>query len=184
MTLQSSYVERSETLHKSTLNAGLTPIDVHPDDVASSGTVDSMIPGVAFVGAVCGSNSGNGCLIHSSATERLYSRLYLFDPAISVNARTVSLHVNEGILTMPAHHAKIDVKISGKMDMQRWSGLYVRGHLVCREHTALTNCLTAMRDMARASDKIAISTKHVRAAVAGIQHTAGSMVAGALTERI
>jgi hypothetical protein len=184
LSLAVPYVDRYETLRLATAGPGLEALDVRYEEVTEKGTMDCLMPGAAFAGAVSIHNGGRGFLVCSSVPDRVYRRLYLFDPEVAVSARQVSLHLNEGILTMPAHRAHLDVKITGRMDVRRWCGPYVRGHLVTRGHEALYECLESLRDAARGSDWIDVSTKFRRVAVAGVQHSAGSLTASALTERI
>jgi len=172
-----------ETTHRSTTSPGLDPLDVRPEHIAERGHIDSMIPGLAFVGARTAKNAASGCLVQSSARERLYQRLRLFDPAVAVHARGAGRFIGQGVLGMPAHHARVDVRITGRMDVARWAGPYVRGYVVKRDQTALADAIDYMRDAARVSDRIALSTITRREIRAGEQHSSGAAIAGAIIER-
>ena len=123
----------------------------------------------------------HGALRKSTARDRLYQRLYLFDPAVSVLARTAGLHLNQGRLGMPAHHAEIDLRVRGKVNPKA-AGRFVQGHLLAQPQAVLAKCLESMRAVARASDRIAINTTVSRQSTAGEQHFAGAIVAGEWTQ--
>lgn len=180
--LAEAYNDQSETMRRTTVTPGLDPLDVRPDEVAQPGALDSLIPGRAFVGAKSAANAARGFLAQSSARQRLYQRIYLFDPAVAVARRGAGLHVGQGVLGMPAHHAELGVRITGKVDVQRWFGRYVRGHLVATGKAHLSAALESMRDAARLSDRIAIRTTLRRVPRAGEQYTAGTLVAGAIIQ--
>jgi hypothetical protein len=116
----------------------------------------------------------------STARDRLYQRLYLYDPDIDISRRTATLHLNAGRLGMPAHHAELSVRIPGVAHRQS-AGRYVRGYLVATAKSALTDSLQALRFMARGSDRIVIDTAIKRPATAGASLIAGALVAGAWT---
>lgn len=167
VTLQQTYQDSAETLRRVAAEPGLTPIDVRPDAIAQTGTAQGVHAGQFMARH----------LHPSTARDRLFQRLYLFDPAIDVHRRTATLHLNAGRLGMPAHHAELSVRIPGMVTRQAVSR-YLRGYLVATPKTTLTDCLEAMRDMARASDRIAINTTIKRPASAGESVLAGSLIAG------
>lgn len=167
VTLQQTYQNSVETLRRVATEPSLTPIDVRPDAIAQTGTAHGV-------------HAGQHMARHlrtSTAPDRLYQRLYLFDPTINVARRAATLHLNAGRLGMPAHHAELSVRVPGKRHkLSAWR--FVRGYLVATDKTRLSECLEAMRDMARASDRIAINTTIKRPASAGESVLAGSLIAG------
>lgn len=167
MALTETYLDSFDTLRRVAADPGLTPIDVRPDAIAQTGTAQGVHAG-QFVARH---------LMPSTARDRLYQRLFLFDPDIDVARRTATLHLNAGRLGMPAHHAELAVRIPGKVSRLAASR-YLRGYLVATAKTLLTDCLDAMRDMARASDRIALNTTIKRPASAGESVLAGSLIAG------
>lgn len=167
VTLQQTYQDSTETLRRVAVEPGLTPIDVRPDAIAQTGTAQGVHAGQFTAGH----------LVPSSARDRLYQRLYLFDPDIDVARRTATLHLNAGRLGMPAHHAELSVRIPGVVSRQAVSR-YLWGYFVTTDKTRLADCLEAMRDMARASDRITINTTIKRPATAGQAVLAGSLIAG------
>jgi len=167
LTLAETYLDSAETLRRVAAEPGLTPIDVRPDAIAQTGQASGVHAG-QFVARH---------LMPGTARDRLYQRLYLFDPDIAVHRRTATLHLNAGRLGMPAHHAELSVRIPGAVSRQA-AGRYVRGYLVATVKTGLADCLEAMRDMARASDRITINTTIKRPVSAGESVLAGERVAG------
>ncbi|WP_320055629.1 phage tail protein [Desulfuromonas thiophila] len=178
--LVSSYSASGTRLHQARVRPGVTAQPALYEYVAERGSASSLLLGAAFTSACSVHNSGHGTLAACGAAHS-YRRLYLFEPSLA--CRRSGLHLNEGILTMPAHHARLDVRLRGRRDPLRLAGSYLRGWLGASSQQALSDCLAALRDAARASDVIAIATKHARPAVAGAYHLAGTLVAGALTER-
>ncbi|WP_313410589.1 phage tail protein I [Stutzerimonas kunmingensis] len=169
--LAETYQDSRETLRRVTATPGLTPIDLRPDAVAQPGQAQGVHAG-QFVARH---------LQRTTAGDRLYQRLYLFDPDIDVARRTATLHLDAGRLGMPAHHAELAVRIPGTAHKQT-AGRYCRGYLIATDKAPLTNCLTAMRGVMRSAERIAIDTtiRHPitagESALAG-QHRAGSWVA-------
>lgn len=167
MTLKSAYLDRSETLRRVTATPGLTPIDVRPDSIARPGTATGIHAG-QFVA---------GHLAESTAADRIYQRLYLFDPDIDVTRRTATLHLNTGRLGMPAHHAELSVRISGRRHRLA-AGAFVHGFPAASSQADLSDCMESMRDVARISDCIAINTIINRPVAAGESVVAGKYPAG------
>lgn len=164
------YEESRETVRRTVVQPGLQPLDVRFDQVADTGTAQGR-----FVSQALG-----GHLLASTARDRLYQRLYLFDADVAVQARTASLHLNQGRLSMPAFHAELGVSITGHAQPRAvWR--FIHGHLVAQSQQQLADTLEAMRDMARAADRIAIHTAIQRPALAGEQQAAGALTAGAWT---
>jgi hypothetical protein len=165
--LVETYQESSESIRRSAAQPGLTPLDVRFDQVALPGEARGR-----FIGQTLG-----GPLVASSARDRLYQSLYLFDPEIVVQGRTAALHLNQGRLSMPAFHAELAVRITGRVQ-PRAAWRFTHGHLVAQPQQQLDDCLESMRDMARAADRIAIDTAIQHPATAGEQNPAGALMAG------
>lgn len=172
MQLAGSYERESDGIRRVAAMPGLAPMEVLYDEVAEPGRA---------AGLFAGQSLGAGALRESSARDRLYRQLHLFDADIAVVARTASLHMNQGLLGMPAHHAQLDLRIQGKALAKR-SGRFVQGHLVTSTHDTLRQCMEAMRSVARVSDRIQINTAISRQSTAGEQHFAGAIAAGNWTE--
>lgn len=167
MQLAETYQDSRVTLRREATQPGMTPIDVRQDAIAQGGQATGVHAG-QFVARH---------LVPSTARDRLYQRLYLFDPSIEVIRRHATLHLDAGRLGMPAHHAELAVRVPGTASRQA-AGRYCRGYLVASAKTELADCLEAMRDMARASDRIAINTRIKRPVAAGESVIAGQTVAG------
>lgn len=169
--LTQDYTASRDTVHRTLAQPGLEPIEMRFDDVAQAGHAAGVFMGCALRGA----------LRKSTARDRLYQRLYLFDPSVAVLARTAGLHLNQGRLGMPAHHAELDLRVRGKVNPKA-AGRFVQGHLLAQPQAVLAKCLESMRAAARASDRIAINTTVSRQSTAGEQHFAGAIVAGEWTQ--
>lgn len=162
-----TYQDSSETLRRVTVTPGLDPLDVRADAVALPGHANGIHAG-QFVARH---------FARSTARDRIYQRLYLFDANIQVAHRHATLHVGVGRLGMPAHHAELTVRIPGAATPQS-AGRYCRGYLTATDKSDLNECLSAMRNVARASDRIDINTAVMRPARAGAASLSGSITAG------
>jgi hypothetical protein len=168
--LRQAYQDSADALRRVAATPGLMPIDVRPDAVAQTGTAHGVHAG-QFVARH---------LTPSDAADRIYQRLYLHDPDIDVHHRTATLHLNAGRLGMPPHHAELSVRIPGaRHPLAAWR--YVRGHLVATDKSRLTDCIEALRWMARASDRIALNTTVKSPATAGETVISGAILAGQWT---
>lgn len=165
--LRQTYQDSRETLRKHIALPGLAPIDIHPDAIAQTGQATGVHAG-QFVAR---------SMLASTAGDRLYQRLYLFDPDVEVIRRSATLNLNAGRLGMPAHHAELALRVPGQRHKLA-TGSFVRGHLLACEHARLKHSLQALRQMARASDRISINTAIERPALAGQSVLAGAVVAG------
>lgn len=88
VTLQRTYQDSNETLRKQTAEPGLQPIDINPDAIAQTGQAAGVHAG-QFVARH---------MMPSSASDRIYQRLYLFDPAVEVIRRAATMNLNAGRL--------------------------------------------------------------------------------------
>lgn len=165
--LTQTYQESAESVRRTMAQPGLMPLDVRYDQVAMPGTARGLFAGRHLLGQLC----------VSTARDRLYQRLYLFDADIAVGRRQAALHLNQGRLSMPAYHAELAVRVTGRAQPKAvWR--FAHGHLVAQPQSDLSDCLEAMRDTARAADRIAIDTLIRRPAGAGEHLAAGGIVAG------
>lgn len=168
VTLQQAYQDNSEQLRKISVYPNLTPINVRPDELAETGQSSHEVYAGQFVAKY---------LVPSSAFDRIYQRLYLFDPEIEVLRRTATLHLNAGRLGIPAHHAEIVLRLnSQRNNLACWR--FVRGYLIATDKQNMTDCLSAMRAVMRVSDRVAIKTKTARPVTAGQTLIAGDIRAG------
>lgn len=161
------YREGLEVLRRVAVQPGLEPMDVRHDWIAERG----MAKGV-FAGRHTG-----GHLRRSTARDRIYKRLWLFDPSVDVARRGAMSFAGAARLGMPAHHAQLCMSIPGRTH-PRVARLYVRGFLSTSDQSNYHEALASMRDVARASDRIAIDTAFTRPLAAGESVRAGSATAG------
>lgn len=160
------YMDQSESLRQQTLSPGMGTITVRYDWIAGQGAEQGIHAG-RFVARY---------LMPSTARERIYKRYWLFDPRINVSRQTACLHVGAGRLGMPAHHAEMQVRITGKMSAMTTRG-HVTGYLCQGDRSRLLDALEAMRRVMRASDRIDIDTAIARPMLAG-NALAGAAFAG------
>jgi len=170
--LTQPYLETHTRLHRNAVTPGLRPIDAQPDIIAEQRAA------VAGVGILLGRTVA-GCLAPTTVQQRLYERLYLFEPSLAPLRRYAASHLGVSRLGMPAHCAELTVRISGRRSRHAVAR-HVHGHLISTPPTALDECLEAMRDASRASDRIAIDTAIARTSRASWTHKAGSLLAGAI----
>lgn len=161
------YIDSRETLHRAAVQPGLELLDARYDWIAGQGVA----------AGVHGGQHVAGHLLRSTARERIYKRLYLFDPAVQVQRRGTASFCDASILAMPAHHARLDVAIAGQLHA-RIANRHVSGFVVSTDKTDYRNTLAAMRSVARASDRIAINTAVHQEMVAGESARAGAAHAG------
>jgi len=164
----SDVYQAGDLLRRIPLRVGLEPIDVRYDLVAEPGVEAGLFAGRWLVGT----------LRASTARDRLYQRLYLFDADVAVTRREVVQHLNQGRLSLPAFHAELAVRIRGRAHPgAAWR--FVHGCLVAQPRSNFDDCMEAMRDVARGADRIAINTVINRPAAAGEHNVAGALLAGA-----
>ena len=167
LVLDSSYQEQTETLRRTALSPGLATISVRYDWIAGEGQATGIHAG-GFV---------TGYLRRSTAQERIYKRTWLYDPAVDVARRGAMTFCGTTRLAMPAFHAELAVAIRGKAN-PRHARRFAHGFLARASLTDYRDTFEAMRDVARAADRIAIDTAVIRPITAGEQRRAGSCSAG------
>jgi hypothetical protein len=141
------YQDRDERLTLRTVSPGLAPIEVNPEQVAVRGTAN----GVQFCGRPLG-----GHLMRAQAGDRMYDRLYLFDPERAV-ASTGAQQFMVGRFGMPPYHAEIEVKVPGRRS--RWHfDRFMRGHAKPADTERLEAARRAVKVAKARRDKILIDT--------------------------
>ena len=165
--LDTMYREGQEQVRRVAVSPGLGLLDVRYDWSAGRG----MAAGIFAGGHVAGH------LQHSTARERIYKRLWLFDPALDVARRSATSFCSTSLLGMPAHHAQLTLAMPSRLGA-RVARRHVQGFLVPTDKTAYHDALAALRDVARASDRIAIETAVHRPLAASEAVRAGAAMAG------
>lgn len=162
MSIGTVYKESAETVRRITVDAGLTPINIQPDNIAETGAAKGI-----FIDRFV-----QGQFRASTATDRIYQRFYLFDPEIEVERHKAMQYLNAGRLEMPRHHAELTVSVPGKAAPgTTWR--FIKGCLADQPKTRLADMFEAMRDMHRLSDRIAIGFVADRTFTAGETLLAG-----------
>lgn len=168
LVLDATYLEHSESLRRQSVSPGLSPITTRYDWIAGEGRATGIHAG-RFI---------SGHLQRSTARERIYKRTWLFDPEVDIARRGGMSFCDASRLSMPAFHAELAVGLRGKANRRRaWR--FVQGFLAQADLTDYHDAFEAMRDVARAADRIAINTAVARPVSAGEQRSAGSVIAGA-----
>ena len=144
------------------IQPGLTPIDLQPDLVAARG---SRVAGQAFP------RRGGAHLIGryqppSTAWQRLYERIYLFDPERAPDPRPRRSHLGATRLGMPPHVAEARVEIRGRRP-SRAVARFVHGFPVAANPVPLEATLDAMNVAKRLSDQVLLDTTTRRTLRAG-----------------
>ena len=170
MVADTPYIDSRETLHRTTVQPGLNLMDVRYDWVAGQGVATGVHAGQHVAGH----------LHRSTARERIHKRMYLFDPTVAVQRRGAASYCDASILSMPAHHARLDVSVPSQLHA-RVANRYLAGFVVTTDKTDYHDTLAAMRRVARASDRIAINTAVHRQITAGESARAGAANAGEWT---
>ena len=143
-----AYADRREELSLRTISPGLTPIEINPEKTVVRGTRGR----VQFCGVPL-----NGHFVKSTANERLYDNLYLFDPERRVSATGASQFI-AGRFGMPAFTAEIKVAIRGKRS-RRSSSRYMTGFLIPPDRTRLDAAISATRVSKAVRDTVLLNTR-------------------------
>lgn len=165
--LDTMYRDGQEGVRRVAVSPGLGLLDVRYDWIAGRGTATGIFAG----GHVAGH------LHRSTARERIYKSLWLFDPALDVGRRAAMSFCSASRLGMPAHHAQLTLAMPSHLGA-RVARRYVQGFVVPTDKTAYHDTLAALRDVARASDRIAIETAVHRPLAASEAVRAGAATAG------
>ena len=156
LVLESPYQSQIETLRRVTVSPALSPITVRYDWIAGEGRTTGIHAG-RFV---------SGYLQRSTAHERIYRRTWLFDPDVDIARRGAMSFCGSSRLSMPAFNAELTVAVQGRLD-KRQAGRFVQGFLVRADMTRYQDAFEAMRDVARAADRVGIDTMALKPITAG-----------------
>lgn len=167
LALDTPYLDSREELHRTAVAPGLGLLDVHYDWSTTAGQESGVHAGRHVAGH----------LRPSTARDRIFKRLWLFDPAVAVLRRGARSFAGASRLSMPAHHAELSVAIPAKVHT-RAAGRHLAGYLIASDHKRFHDTLGGMRRVARASDRLAINTATTRPLVARGGVLAGTAVAG------
>ncbi|MGC3004880.1 hypothetical protein ACPF8X_42525, partial [Streptomyces sp. G35A] len=165
--LNTAYRHGQESLRQVAVSPGLGLLDVRYDWIAGRGVAAGVFAGCHVAGH----------LQRSTARERIYKRLWLFDPALDVGRRGAMSFCGAARLGMPAHHAQLTLAMPSHLG-GRVARRYVQGFLVTADKATWRDTLAALRDVARASDRIAIDAAVHRPLAASEAVRAGAATAG------
>jgi len=113
----------------------------------------------------------------TTAGDRLFDRLRLFDPERSLERRGRSLHLGAVRLGMPPYQAELRVAIRGQRSPLA-AGRYVRGFAVASPRRAFDTMVRALRWSVSARDRVLLDTRTHAGLVSGEGRRAGSATAG------
>lgn len=145
-------VPGEERLALKTLRPGLEPINVLSEIVHERGKATIFAPGRSKFGT-----RGGFCFRESNARERVFHRVYLFDPTRPLYARNAKTFAGTMRFGVPAHHAIVKVEIRDKRP-KRAFGRFMSGYFHKSDHQGLSDALHAIRVSKRHSDKILVTT--------------------------
>lgn len=161
------YIDSREQLRRVAVSPGLQLLDVRYDWTTGTGHASGVHAGAHVAGH----------LRPSSARERIYKRLWLFDPGMEVLRRGALSFAGATRLSMPAHHAELAICIPSRKH-PRAAGRFLFGYVIASEHQRYHATLAGLRRVARASDRIGIDTATTRPLLARGAILAGAAVAG------
>jgi hypothetical protein len=120
----------------------------------------------------------------TTAAERIYKRIKLFDPTIPIERKGMSTHIGGTRLGMPPFTAEMHVSINGKVNQKsNGIGAYLGTlHTLTTDKTNLNNTLAAMRQGMSVRDKILINTQTHNVYRAGSTVKSGDILCGQLEE--
>jgi hypothetical protein len=152
-------------------------IDIRPQYVAEK---HSSLKGAVFPGGG-GQRVSNGFLPPSIAWQFLYERWHLHDPDRVPEERKRSTHIGNMRLGMPAYHAEVLTRISGRQ-YPRTAGRFVNGFLVTASRKPIENAREAIMISKSLRDKILIDTMTYRLPKAGDRHDVATIKVGEYIE--
>lgn len=165
--LAQTYTHGVETVRMTETVPSLQPISSRYEMVAARGTARGVY---RFL----------GCLAPSTAHERLYRRVYLFDPARAVEGRGRGPFVGAARFGMAPYTAEIEVEVRDRRSRRQVSR-YLVGHLVRSAQRRYRQMFAALRFARSARDRVWINTTTTRPVGAGQRVAAGAYLAGGWT---
>jgi len=166
--LLTPYIDRIETLHKRTVAPSMRAVDVHYDTVAQQGKRAGIFIGGSFM---------RTAFRKTHAGDRLYKRVYMFDPSKTLASRGMSTHLGGTRLSMRPHNAEIDVRINGVHSI-RATGRFVSGFMLTAPRELYNETMAALGFARRASDRVLVQTAPRKIARTKTTILSGAMVAG------
>ncbi|MGY6705926.1 phage tail protein I [Roseinatronobacter sp.] len=183
------YTEQRSKLHISGVIPATQPIDVRPRRVRLPGerVRGQLFParkskGTAFIGRA-GDGPNRVFLPRSSAENRIFDQVFLFDRDRLPDKRDARTFVGHTRLGMTPYHARVTVELRGKLSPFAFQR-FVTGHLIGTSKKRLRQVVEATRLSKSLRDKVWITAKTVRPAKAGDSLRIGTIKVGALLRDI
>lgn len=168
------YVAQKEALHFSTVKPSLEPILHQAEQVGERGARRAFMLNDSYFG---GGPRRGSFLAPSSARDRLFDRLYLFDPEIAVERRRQGTHLGAARFSIPHHRAELTVRIRSRRPT-RSLGRFISGFFVKADQSRLNQLKNFMGLMKPLSTQLMLSTRTVEPVTAQQTIRAGAVVAG------
>lgn len=172
--INSSYTSIVDRVHYNTVKAGLDPMGYNSEPAALTGTRRGVFTSQSYVGQ---------CPETSTAGDRLFDRLWLFDPSIPIEKRGRSTHIGGARLSMPAYHSEIVLRMRGRRPTFM-AGRFVFGQMCASDQKPYRDAMMAVRAAKSARDKILVQTLTYKPVTAGISVVAGEYYAGSIVENV
>lgn len=137
-----------EEMRLKTVAPGLDPIQINPEHVAVQGT--------SGAGCFLGDSFGE-FLEKETAGERLFDRLYLFDPERDVSGTDGSEFI-AGRFGMPAYHAELTLEVRNELAPDDYFE-FEDGFWPIQDNSRLNDALSAVRVSKSHRDKVLVTTR-------------------------
>ncbi len=118
---------------------------------------------------------------YATSSTGCYERWHNHDPTRARDERRRSTHLGYTRLGMPAYHAEVRARITGKR-LPRTAGPFATGFFVAATRKPLEDARRGVVVAKALGDKVLINTKTYRLPRAGDRQTVGSLVVGQLNE--
>lgn len=172
--IDTSYTAIVDRVHFNTVKPGLETLGYQSEPSATQGTRRGIYATGSYVGQF---------FDNSHAGDRLFDRLWLFDPAIPVEPRGRSTHLGGARLGMPAHTSEIVLRMRGKRPLFM-AGRFMFGQLTASDQRGYRDMLMSVRAAKSARDRVLVNTSTYQPVTAGLTVTAGDKLAGSFVEII
>lgn len=172
--IESNYTANNDRVHYNTVKAGLDPMGYNSEPAALQGTRRGVFTSRSYVGQ---------CATETTAGDRLFDRLWLFDPSVPIETRGRSTHLGGARLTMPAYHSEIVLRMRGRRPTFM-AGRFVFGQMCASDQTTYRDAMMAVRAAKSARDKVLVQTSTYKPVTAGVSVIAGDYIAGAIVENV
>jgi phage tail-like protein len=181
--VDTTYSEKVSKLHVSGITPSERTISVRPrkERIMGSRAIGQLFPcserSQEFIGRRS-DGSRRAFLPPSTARQRFYDVLFLFDNARLADRRNSRTFIGATRLGMPAYNARLTIQTRGQISPYA-AQRFVNGCLASTDKSRLSKTIEAVRQQKSLRDKVLITTKTMRPATAGDALPLGSINVGA-----